>query len=139
MTKFRSLFAGIAFAIGVAVSIIGLGAVGGALLTACGTGAAGADPSASSPASSHYKADLAAGYDAIAAVRIGVLKAAQAHAITVTQAEAVQTQCKAFTATLDTLRAGAATSTNQTMLTATLLAISAATAYTTISQGVPKS
>lgn len=108
-------------------------------LTACGTGAGAADPAASTPASSHYKADLAAGYDALQAVRVGATSALQSHAITFTQAEAVQTQCKAFTSTLDTLRAGTATTANQTTLTATLLAIAAATAYITTSQGVPKS
>lgn len=129
MKTSRSLLACAALALGFAA----------ASMSACGTGAAAADPSASSPASSHFKADLATGYDALEAARVGVLKAAQAHVITADQAAAVQVQCKAFTTTLDTLRAGAATSGNQTMLTATLLAISAATAYFTVTQGVPKS
>lgn len=114
-------------------------AVGALSLSACGTGSGAADPAASSPASSHYKADLAAGYDALQAVRVGATSALKSHAITADQAEAVQTQCKAFTATLDTLRAGTATTANQTTLTATLLAIAAATAYVTTTQGVSKS
>lgn len=132
MKSFRSLFGLAAL---VLIAAIGMTSLGG-----CGTGTgAGADPAASSPASSHYKADLAAGYSAVEAVRVGITSALQTHVITVAQAEAVSTQCKAFTVTLDTLRAGAASTANQTTLTATLLAISAATAFVTISQGVPKS
>lgn len=109
-------------------------------LSACGTGTApGADASASTPASSHFKADLAAGYGAVQAVRVATTSALQAHAITVAQAEAVQTQARAFTATLDSLRAAGASPGNQTTLTATLLAINAATVFITASQGVPKS
>lgn len=129
MTKFRSLLVCAALALGLAVT---------ASITACATPPP-SDPSAATPASTHYKADLATGYDALELARVGVLKAAQQHVITVDQAAAVQVQCKAFTTTLDTLRAGAATSGNQTVLTATLLAISAATAYFTVTQGVPKS
>jgi hypothetical protein len=130
MKVFRSLFvcAALAASLALAVSVSG-----------CGTGAGAADAAASTPASSHFKADLAAGYDAIQAVRIGTTSALQAHAITVDQAQAVQTQCKAFTATLDSLRAAGATSTSQSTLTATLLAINAATIFITASQGVPKS
>lgn len=127
---FRSLLACAALACGLVAALT---------ISACGTGSGAADPAASSPASSHFKADLAAGYLALEAVRVGATNALNAHAITVAQAQAVQTQCKAFTATLDTLRAGTATTANQTTLTATLLAITAATAYVTISQGVPKS
>jgi len=114
-------------------------AIGAFSLTACGTGAGAADPAASTVATSHFKADLAAGYGAVEAVRVATTKALQAHAITVSQAEAVQTQAKAFTATLDSLRAAGASPGSQTTLTATLLAINAATVFITASQGVPKS
>lgn len=130
MTKFRSLIACAALVLGFAAA---------ASMSACGTGAGAADPSASSPASSHFNADLAAGYVAIKAVRVGTTSALQAHAISVAQAEAVQTQAKAFTATLDSLRAAGQTPNSQTTLTATLLAINAATIFITASQGVPKS
>lgn len=130
MTKFRSLLACAALAAGLALCISTAG---------CGTGSSAADPAASSPASSHFNADLAAGYDTVKAVRVASTNALNAHAITVTQAGAVQTQCKAFTATLDSLRAAGATSNSQTTLTATLLAINAATIFITASQGAPKS
>jgi hypothetical protein len=113
-------------------------AVGAFSLSACGTGSAAVD-AASAPTASHYNADLATGYGAVQAVRVVTTNALQAHAITVGQAEAVQTQCKAFTATLDGLRAIGASSGSQTTLTATLVAINAATVFITASQGVPKS
>jgi hypothetical protein len=116
-----------------------IAAAGAFSLAGCGTGTGAADPAASSPASSHFKADLAAGYGAVQAVRVATTSALQAHAITVAQAEAVQTQAKAFTATLDSLRAAGASPGAQTTLTATLLAINAATIFITASQGVPKS
>lgn len=118
-------------------------AVGAFSLAACGTGLGAADPAASgvsaSAVASHFKADLATGYDTIKVVRIGATNALQAHAITADQAEAIQTQCKAFTATLDSLRAAGESPGNQTTLTATLVAIQAATVFITVSQGVPKS
>lgn len=115
-------------------------AVGLASLTACGTGTApGADAAASAPAATHFKADLAAGYGAVEAVRVVTANALQAHAISVDQAKAVQTQCAAFTATLDSLRAAGDSSTSQSALTATLAAINAATIFITASQGVQKS
>lgn len=113
-------------------------AVGAMSLTACGTGAAIGDPAASTPASSHFNADLATGYGAVQAVRVVTMNALQAHAITVDQAKAVATQCTAFTATLDSLRAAGDSSTSQSALTATLAAINAATIFITASQGVLK-
>lgn len=107
-------------------------------LSACGTGSGAADPAASTPASSHFKADLAAGYGSVQAVRVATTSALQAHAITLAQAQAVDTQAKAFTATLDSLRAAGASSGSQTTLTATLLAINAAAVFITASQGAPK-
>lgn len=130
MIKFRSILACLALALGFAAM---------PLLTACGTGVGGADPAASTPATSHFKADLASGYGAIEAVRVAATSALQTKAITVAQAQAVQTQCQALTATLDSLRAMGESSTSQTALTATLAAIGAATVYITTSQGVPKS
>ena len=131
MKSFRSFFGLVFMTLTLSA---GLGA-----MSACGTGLSGADAAASTPATSHFNADLVAGYDSIKVVRVGTTSALQSHAITFAQAEAVQTQCKAFTATLDSLRAAGATSSSQTTLTATLLAINAATIFITASQGVPKS
>ena len=113
----------------------GLGA-----LSACGTGTSALDPGtgASTPATSHFKADLATGYDAIAAVRVAASSALEAHAITVDQGVAVQTQCTAFTATLDSLRTIGETASSQTALMATLMAIKAATNLVATTQGVSR-
>lgn len=138
MLKFRTFLANIAFAVGLAVSIIGVGAAGGALLAGCGTGSAGADPSASTPATSHYKADLAVGYGALEVIDVGTKNALNAGAITVDQAVSVRTQRKAFKAALDSLAAAGASAGNQTTLSATLAAITAAQAFVAISQGVKK-
>jgi hypothetical protein len=113
--------------------------IGAASITACGTGTGATDPAASTPASSHFNADLATGYGAVQAVRVVTTNALQAHAISVDQAKAVQAQCTAFTATLDSLRSAGASSTSQSALTATLAAINAATIFITASQGVQKS
>lgn len=114
-------------------------AIGALSLAACGTGSGAADPAASTPAASHFKADLAAGYGLLQVVDVGTTNALQAHAITVAQAKAVQTQRDAFKSALDSLRVAGDSGANQTTLTATLAAIQAATAFITISQGVPKS
>lgn len=113
-------------------------AVGLSFLAACGTGAGAADPAASTPATSHFKADLAVGYGALQVIDVGAKNALQAHAITVDQAVSVQTQRKAFKAALDSLEAAGASPGNQTTLTATLAAITAAQAFVAISQGVQK-
>lgn len=129
MKVFRSLLACAALAAGLALCA---GTAG------CGTGATG-DPASSSPASSHFKADLAIGYRTLEAVDVGATNALQAHAITVNQAEAVKTQRAAFKAVLDGLRAAGDTTASQNTLTSTLAAIKAAALFVAISQGVPKS
>lgn len=114
-------------------------AVGLSCLTACNTtGLAPADPAASTPATSHYKADLAAGYLTLKAVRSGVLLAAQTGKLDVAHVQAAQDQCHAIQVTLDLLRETGDTPTNQTTLSATVLAAQALTVLITASQGVQK-
>lgn len=125
-------------------SLLACAALGAALAmcagsAGCGIGAAASDPTASSPASSHFKADLAIGYRTLEAVDVGAANALQAHAITVDQAEAVKTQRAAFKAVLDGLRTAGDTTASQSTLTSTLVAIKAAALFVAISQGVPKS
>lgn len=130
MNKFRSFLTGLALCIGLSAVFT---------LAACAT-PGGSDPNASTPASSHFKADLASGFYAIEAVRATTTSALQAHVITFTQAEAVQNQCRAFTATLKSLQASGHTAGSQDVLTATLEAIKAAKIFVSVSQpGVPKS
>ncbi len=128
MIKFRSLFAGLAICLGFA-----------SCLTLPGCAMPGADPNASSPATSHFKADLASGFYAVEAVRAAGTAALQTQAITIAQAQAVRIQCNAFTATLKSLEAAGQTANSQDTLTATLSAIKAAKIFVTMSQaGVPK-
>lgn len=107
-------------------------------LAACGTGLMGADPSASSPASSHFKADLASGYTLIEGVRITLTSAVKAKAITPAKAEAAQVQCKAFTSTLDALRAAGESPSSQTATSATVVAIQALAVLVAAQEGASK-
>jgi hypothetical protein len=125
MTKLRSILACAALAAGLALAAASAG---------CGTSTT-ADTAASTPAASHFKADLASGYLAVQAVRISTTNALVAGIVTKAQAQAVQDQCKAFTATLDGLRAIGESTSTQSTLTATLQAISAATIFVTATQG----
>lgn len=97
------------------------------------------DPTSdSTPAASHFKAQLAAGYGTLQVVRVGLLNAGQSGALDVKKVAATQTQLKAFQATLDLLRTGGATPANQSNLQLTLTAISALEILVTASQGVQK-
>jgi hypothetical protein len=114
-------------------------AVGLSCLTACATDAVPGDPTASTPAMGHFKADLAASYDALKVIDVGTTAALQSGAITKTQAQGVQKQRQAFKQALDSLAQAGVSASSQTTLTATLAAINAAVIFVTISQGVPKS
>lgn len=111
--------------------------MGIAAFTGCDT--VPADPTSdSTPAASHFKAQLAAGYGTLQIVRVGLLNAGQSGALDVKKVAATQTQLKAFQATLDLLRTGGATPANQSNLQLTLTAISALEILVTVSQGVQK-
>lgn len=116
-------------------------AVGALSLAACGTGtgvAAAAASSASAPAASHFKADLATGYRSLETAQAGATWALEQHLITADQAQGIRTQVKAFTTSLDLLRADGDTPSAQTKLTATLNAVSSLAAIIPPSKGVPK-
>jgi hypothetical protein len=94
--------------------------------------------SGATPAVSHYKADLALGYETLTAVRSGVLIAAQEGKLDANHVRAAQDQCNAVKATLDLLRQTGDTPTNQSTLRYTVLAAQALTVLITASQGVQK-
>lgn len=106
-------------------------------MTACTT--APVDPTSdSTPAVSHFKAQLASGYGVLEVARVGLLNAGQSGAMDVKHVAAAQTQLKAFEKTLDLLRAGGTSPANQTNLQFTLTAISALEVLITASQGALK-
>jgi hypothetical protein len=93
-----------------------------AFLAGCNTSTSpsATDPAASTPALSHYNADLTAAYSSLAAVRKALLGAGQAGLITKAKAQTIQTQCKIFEKTLDTLRQFGESDGNQSILTNTI-------------------
>ncbi len=131
MTKSRSLFTGLVISLLIGISV-------GIVTAVSGCAAPGADPNAVTAAGTHFKADLASGFYAVETVRAGAAAAVQARVITIAQANAVRTQCAAFTATLKSLQASGQTPNSQDALTATLDAIKAATVFVSTSSGEPK-
>ncbi len=131
MTKSRSLLAGLAISLLIGISV-------GIVTAVSGCAAPGSDPNAVSAAGTHFKADLASGFYAVETVRAGAAAAVQARVITVAQANAVRTQCAAFTATLKSLEASGQTASSQDVLATTLDAIKAASVFVSISSGEPK-
>lgn len=117
MNRFRSsLRMGLAlFAAAVMVSI-----------AACGTGVGGSTPpasGASTPATSHFNADLTAGFLAIEAVREGTLAAITSGSLSKDKGRAIQTQCTALTATLKSLKALGDTPSSEDAVAQQILAI----------------
>lgn len=131
MTKLRSLFACLALTVGLA---------GAVFMTACGTGSAGADPSASSPASSHFKADLATAYGTLTVIETGAKIALQAGYLNGAQVDGFIAQRASFKKTLDDLVAAGDSPSNRTALANAIVAINAAKAIIQASQpGATKS
>lgn len=108
-------------------------------LAACGTGSIAADPAASSPATSHFKADLATGYGTLAAIEVGAKVALQGGYLSGSQVDGFIAQRAAFKKTLDDLRAAGDSLGNETALANVLAAISAAKSIIQASQGIPQS
>ncbi len=118
-------------------------AVSALSLAACGTGIGAADPAASSASAagvtSHFKADLATGYGALAAIEVGAKVALQGGYLTNAQVDGFIAQRAAFKKALDDLVVAGDSPSSQTTLATTLAAINAAQAIIKASQGVPKS
>lgn len=92
-------------------------------LAACGTGTPSTPTAASTPAVSHFNADLTVGFTTIEAVRGATLAAYQSGSLSKPKAQAIETQCIAFTATLKALKALGDTSSSEGAVAAQLAAI----------------
>lgn len=107
-------------------------------LTACGTGTDATSTSAASAASavgSHFNADLATGYESLAATRKIGNGLAIAGSINKATAKMIESQCDSLRATLDALNNSGSSTTNNTVLDNTLRAIDALSVYVRASQG----
>lgn len=109
-------------------------------LAACGTGTTigGAASAASTPALSHFNADLTAGFSLVAGVRTATLAAYNAKALSHDKASAIEDQCTAFTATLKSLQALGDTSSSESAASAQLQAIQSFMALAALEGVVPK-
>ena len=110
-------------------------------LAACGTsvpGSAAPASAASTPALSHFNADLTAGFSLVASVRTATLAAYNAKALSHDKSAAIEAQCTAFTATLKSLQALGDTSSSESAASAQLQAIQSFMALAALEGVVPK-